>query len=99
MFIGIYGFFKGSEISWFIYAFSIFTVSFGSAYYHWKPSNSTLFWDRLPMSIAFMGLYYIILEETLGVDSGFLLIALLILGISSVYIWKLNDDLRLYIIV
>ena len=34
----------------------IFLTCFGSAYYHWTPNNQTLVWDRLPMTIAFMGL-------------------------------------------
>src|SRR5262245_43186241 len=30
----------------------ILLTGFGSAYYHLAPSDSTLFWDRLPMTIA-----------------------------------------------
>src|SRR5262249_24922759 len=31
----------------------IFLTGFGSAYYHWKPNNDALFWDRLPMALSF----------------------------------------------
>src|SRR5437764_6848443 len=31
----------------------IFLTGFGSAYYHWNPSDATLFWDRLPMTLVF----------------------------------------------
>src|SRR5262249_40874216 len=31
----------------------IFLTGFGSAYYHWNPNDGTLFWDRLPMALAF----------------------------------------------
>ena len=31
-------------------------TALGSAYYHLAPDNARLFWDRLPMTIAFMGL-------------------------------------------
>lgn len=33
----------------------VFLTGLGSAYYHYAPSNDTLFWDRLPMTIAFSG--------------------------------------------
>ena len=33
----------------------LFTAA-GSAYYHLAPDNETLFWDRLPMTVAFMAL-------------------------------------------
>ena len=38
-------------------------VSIGSSYYHWDPTNDTLVWDRLPMTIAFMGLFVALLSE------------------------------------
>src|SRR5262249_31672083 len=28
-------------------------TGFGSTYYHWNPSDETLFWDRLPMTLCF----------------------------------------------
>jgi hypothetical protein len=31
----------------------IFLTGFGSSYYHLDPNDSTLFWDRLPMTICF----------------------------------------------
>ena len=31
----------------------IFLTGFGSSYYHWNPNDDTLFWDRLPMTLAF----------------------------------------------
>ena len=38
-------------------------VSIGSAYYHLWPTTETLFWDRLPMTIAFMSIVTILLTE------------------------------------
>src|SRR5712664_1732115 len=29
-------------------------TAFGSAYYHWQPTNDRLVWDRLPMAVSFM---------------------------------------------
>ena len=34
-------------------------VGLGSSYYHWHPDNHTLFWDRLPMTLVFMGTAWI----------------------------------------
>ncbi len=34
----------------------ILLVAFGSAGYHLAPSNASLVWDRLPMTLAFMAL-------------------------------------------
>jgi len=74
-------------------------VSIGSAYYHWKPTSERLVWDRLPMTIAFMSIYYLVMEETMRIDSLFLLIFFIVVGVSSVIIWKIYNDLRFYIIV
>lgn len=51
---------------WFILATGILLVSLGSAYYHWRPNNRTLVWDRLPMTIAFMALFALMVEERVG---------------------------------
>src|SRR5262249_43084125 len=41
----------------------IFLTGFGSTYYHFEPSDQTLFWDRLPMAIGFMAIFAIVIEE------------------------------------
>ena len=80
-------------------------VSFGSAYYHYAPTNETLFWDRLPMSIAFMALLSAFVVERIQDKVGLVLLPfLVILGIFSVIYWHLTEqagqgDLRLYAVV
>jgi hypothetical protein len=78
----------------------IFLTGFGSALYHWAPDNHTLVWDRLPMTLAFMGLFSTVVaerfDETLGRK---LLMPLVLLGIGSVLYWARFDDLRFYGIV
>ena len=62
--------------------FGTFLVSFGSVYYHLAPDNQTLVWDRLPMTIAFMALFSIIISEFISVRSGkALLLPLILAGI------------------
>ncbi len=84
--------------AWIILFAGITLVSVGSAYYHWNPNNQTLVWDRLPMTIGFMGLLAAILGEYISERLGaFLLVPALLLGFSSVVYWHLFDDLRFYI--
>lgn len=75
----------------------VLLVSLGSAYYHYAPSNQTLLWDRLPMTIAFMALFSMLLEER--VTQRKTLIPLLALGIASAFYWSWTDDLRPYLLV
>lgn len=85
--------------------FGITLVAFGSGYYHLWPRNETLIWDRLPMTIAFMGLVSIIITEFISVKIGKItLFPLLLLGLSSVLYWYIteingNGDLRPYILI
>lgn len=80
-------------------------VAFGSGYYHLWPDNQTLVWDRLPMTIAFMGLFSVVISEYISIKLGkILLVPLLALGLWSVFYWhftEANDqgDLRFYAIV
>ena len=80
-------------------------VALGSAYYHWAPSNETLVWDRLPMTLAFMGIFAMILAERIDVKTGVvLLVPLVIAGVASVVYWQMTEqsghgDLRPYVAV
>jgi hypothetical protein len=83
-----------------IFLVGVGAVTFGSAYYHAWPSNSTLFWDRLPMTVAFMALFASIIEERLDPPWGRrLLWPLLLFGAGSVLWWQITDDLRWYALV
>ncbi len=83
--------------SWIVFFFGVALVSFGSAYYHWEPNNHTLIWDRLPMTIGFMGIFIGLLSEFINNKiEKYLLIPALITGIVSVVYWHYFDDLRFY---
>ena len=74
-------------------------TAFGSAYYHWAPTSGTLFWDRLPIAVSFMGLYAAVLAERVSRSVGSLLLwPLVLFGAGSVLYWHFTDDLRLYAI-
>ena len=89
----------------FVYFVGVALVAFGSSYFHYAPSNETLFWDRLPMSIAFMALLSAFVMDRIQVKAGLVLLPfLVILGIFSVIYWHLTEqagqgDLRLYAVV
>jgi hypothetical protein len=75
----------------------VFTA-FGSAYYHWAPSDARLVWDRLPMTVVFMPLLAATYAERLRWRSDLPLLVLTLLGIGSVVYWKLSDNLMPYLI-
>jgi hypothetical protein len=77
-------------------------TAFGSAYYHLAPDNARLVWDRLPMTLAFMGLVSAMISERVSVAAGlYLLPLLLLIGAGSVVLWWYSEsrgagDLRFY---
>ena len=93
------------NIAYILLFFGAFLVGFGSSYYHLEPNNQTLVWDRLPMTIAFMALFSIIISEFVSVRSGrALLLPLILAGILSVLYWHFSEvrsegDLRPYVLV
>lgn len=80
-------------------------ISIGSAYYHLNPSNDTLVWDRIPMTMAFMAFYSLIISEFVSEKLGAkCLIPFTVAGIFSVLYWWYTEshgvgDLRYYLVV
>ena len=95
--IGILGLRVSGPLTQRVFFFSIFLVGFGSSYYHWAPSDPPLTWDRLPITLGFMAIFANLVEERVSEKAGrALLMPLLALGIISVVVWRMTDDLRLY---
>ena len=91
-------------------AYSVFfigvsLVAFGSGFYHFAPSNATLIWDRLPMTVAFMALLSMVFAEFLSVVwARRSLWPLLGVGLASAVYWYYGElhgvgDLRAYVLV
>jgi hypothetical protein len=75
-------------------------TAFGSGYYHLAPDNPRLVWDRLPLAVAFMGLFSAVIAERINLKLGVgLLVPLVAAGIGSVLYWGEYDDLRPYLLV
>lgn len=85
-----------------LFFIGIFLVGLGSGYYHLNPANETLVWDRLPMTIAFMAFFTIMIGEYITVETANrLLYPLLGSGMLSVAYWYWSEqhgqgDLRFY---
>ena len=83
--------------AWVTLFLGVALVAVGSIYYHLSPNSETLVWDRLPMTIGFMGLFAALLGEYVNVRLGkALLIPVALLGCASVVYWHMFDDLRFY---
>ena len=110
--LGLFSIFKNKtallapiKIAYLTFFTGVSLVALGSGYYHLWPDNNTLVWDRLPMTIAFMALFAIIIGEFISQKLAIKLLWLLIgIGISSVFYWSYTEslakgDLRLYVLV
>lgn len=90
---------------YFVFFLTVFLTAFGSAWYHIRPGDNRLLWDRLPMAFGFMALVSATLSERLGVKIGvWLLPPLLAIGAGSVLYWDVTQshghgDLRPYALV
>jgi hypothetical protein len=76
----------------------------GSAYYHLAPDDARLVWDRLPMTVGFMGLLTAVVAERASLTlARRVFVPLLALGAASVAYWYWSElrgagDLRPYAI-
>jgi Ceramidase len=81
-----------------IFFLGVFLTGIGSSYYHWNPSNDTLFWDRLPMTLSFAAILSLVAKERVSARIGALLLwPALAVGLFSLLLWRWTDDLRLYL--
>ncbi len=98
------------ENKWETLAYALFFLAailtcFGSAWYHLSPDNSTLVWDRLPITLIIAALLSAVLSEHIGPRFGITLLPLLVgIGIWSVYYWVQTEsagagDLRPYLLM
>jgi hypothetical protein len=96
--VGAVGLARGSKDPAMIVLFLGFLLTgIGSSYYHWEPSNATLFWDRLPMTLAFAAIFALVVKDRVGDRAGAILLwPMLAIGVGSLFVWLLVDDLRLY---
>jgi hypothetical protein len=87
-----------ARAAWIVTFAGIALVAAGSAWYHRAPSDATLVWDRLPMTIGFTGLAAAILAIPFGdAAARALLPPATVAGVASVVVWQATGDLRPYV--
>jgi hypothetical protein len=80
-----------------VFFLGVFLTGIGSSYYHWNPNDDTLFWDRLPMTLAFAAILSLVVQERVNAQTGAILLwPALAVGLFSLLFWRWTDDLRLY---
>ncbi len=86
-----------SRMAWLAMFAGIASVAPGSTYFHWNPTVDTQVWDRASLACGFMGFFLAVLGERIDPrwGRGWVLPAVT-LGIGSVLIGYVFDDLRLY---
>jgi len=84
--------FAGERWPYAVFFTGILLTAAGSSYYHLAPDNETLFWDRLPMTIAFMGLVSSQIVDRISVRAGLVLLGpMLLAGIATVVFWIVTE--------
>lgn len=83
----------------------VLLTGLGSAYYHLNPNNTTLIFDRLPMTISFMAFFSLVIGSHIRFGlARWVVLPLLLMGFGSVVYWshgeaKGSGDLRWYALV
>jgi len=85
--------FRSERWPYAIFFIGLLLTAVGSSYYHLAPDNTRLFWDRLPMTVAFMSLVATQLVDRISVRLGLaLLIPMLLVGAASVTYWRVTEE-------
>lgn len=67
-------------------------VGIGSGYYHWVPTNATLFWDRCPMTLAAAALIGAFVAERIDARAGVpVAIALALFLPATLVYWRMSE--------
>lgn len=67
-------------------------VGVGSGYYHWVPTNATLFWDRCPMTLAVAALTGAFIAERVDRRAGVAVaIALALFLPATLVYWRMSE--------
>jgi hypothetical protein len=91
------------RLPWLVFFIALIGLGAASAVYHADPDNDSLFWDRIPLAVAFMALTSAFIADRIDARVGvrWFLPLLIGLGVASLIVWRLTEaagtgDLRLY---
>lgn len=91
---------QGELWGWTCFYVGVAAVGIGSSYYHLKPDDASLVWDRLPMTVAFTSIIAIFIIERIDERKGMIsIIPLVLAGVISIVYWRFFDDLRPYALI
>jgi len=97
---------RADAIPYVVFFAGVLVVGAGSAYYHDAPTNARLFWDRLPMTVGFMGLTAALVADRINCQIGITIVLpmLVVAGVLSLFYWEYTEqlgrgDLRFYALV
>ena len=80
------------RVAYAVFFLGLLLTAFGSGYYHLEPDNERLFWDRLPMTVAFMSLIAAQIMDRIDRRTGlYLLLPMLLVGAASVVYWRMTE--------
>lgn len=76
-----------------LFGLGLLATALGSARYHWAPSDSTLLWDRLGMTLAFAGVLGIAALERITQRSGVWSALVGVgAGAAALWLWRASGD-------
>ncbi|HTR59374.1 MAG TPA: hypothetical protein VMM27_14445 [Casimicrobiaceae bacterium] len=90
----------GERAAYALLVVGMLMTAFGSAYYHWAPSDARLIWDRLPMTFVLAATVALVLADR--VDPAFARVAwwpFALLGIAALAWWAWSGDLLFYLVM
>ncbi len=96
---------RGESLPWLVLFGATALVAFGSSWYHLAPDNLRLYWDRMPMTLAFMAITAALLGDRIHPRLGLIALPLLLLlGMAGASAWLWSElqgrgDLRPYLLV
>ena len=88
-----------------LFVLAAILTAFGSAYYHWEPSNARLVWDRLPMALLLAaGLALVLADRVTPALGRASLLPLSLVAVGGVVLWGITEargrgDLWLYLVM
>ena len=94
----------GAIAGYAVFFAAILLTTFGSGFYHLAPDNARLIWDRLPIALGCAGLLAAVRAQTRAVHGRWILPALVVSAIASVFWWSFTEssgvgDLRPYLLL
>jgi len=70
LFVALWGLRTRGDVANRLFLLGVAAVTVGSAYYHAWPSDATLSWDRLPLTVAFMALFATLIGDRMSARDG-----------------------------